>query len=88
MANSDLFGFPRRDERLRQARKTARENAITTAKQICENEWQHFIDSLAISSVKDFAIDVSDKQIDDLYIKILKQFNEHIRECKFFCVNL
>ena len=71
MANSNLFGYVRREETLKQAKKTARENAIRTAKQICENEWQHFIDSLAIDSTKGFAIDVSDKQIDDLYTKIL-----------------
>ncbi len=79
MANSNLFGYVRREETLKQAKKTARENAIRTAKQICENEWQHFIDSLAIDSTKGFAIDVSDKQIDDLYTKILEQFNQHIK---------
>ena len=79
MPNSDLFGYERRQQALKSARKVDNRHAIEISQEICESEWQSFLNEMKVDSAEGYKIQVKDELIDELYDRILKQFNEQLK---------
>lgn len=79
MANSDMFGYERRNQQLKAKQKEDNKLAIKTTKEICEQEWQNFIASLHLESTKGYLAVVSDEQINDLYEKIFQRLKSELK---------
>ncbi len=79
MPNSDLFGYERRQAALKIARKADNRHAIEISQEICESEWQSFLNEFKVDSAEGYKIQVKDELIDELYDRILKQFNEQLK---------
>lgn len=79
MANSDMFGFERRSQQLKAKRKKDNEHAIKVTKEICEQEWQNFLNSLHIDNDKGYRVVVNERQIDDLYVKIFDRLKSELK---------
>ena len=79
MPNSDLFGYERRQQALKSARKIDNRHAMKVSQEICESEWHNFLDDLKVDSAEGYRIEVTDELIDKLYERILKQFNEQLK---------
>ena len=79
MPNSDLFGYERRQQALKSARKVDNRHAIEISQQVCESEWQSFLNEMKVDSAEGYKIQVKDELIDKLYERILKQFNEQLK---------
>ena len=79
MPNSELFGYERRQQALKSARKVDNRHAIEISQQFCESEWQSFLNEMKVDSAEGYKIQVKDELIDKLYERILKQFNEQLK---------
>ncbi len=79
MPNSDLFGYERRQQALKSARKIDNRHAMKVSQEICESEWHNFLDDLKFERTEGYRIQVTDELIDKLYDRILKQFNEQLK---------
>lgn len=79
MPNSDLFGYERRQQALKSAQKVDNRHAIEISQQVCESEWQSFLNEMKVDSAEGYKIQVKDELIDKLYERILKQFNEQLK---------
>lgn len=79
MPNSELFGYERRQQALKSARKVDNRHAIEISQQVCESEWQSFLNEMKVDSAEGYKIQVKDELIDKLYERILKQFNEQLK---------
>ena len=73
MPNSDLFGYERRQQALKSARKVDNRHAIEISQQVCESEWQSFLNEMKVDSAEGYKIQVKDELIDKLYERILYQ---------------
>lgn len=79
MPNSDLFGYERRQQALKSARKIDNRHAMKVSQEICESEWHNFLDDLKAERTEGYRIQATDELIDKLYERILKQFNEQLK---------